>query len=58
MSRQGEARIHIELVASIGIDVLPDERRERALIDGGKATLPMRSREDLLHHQRVDEHEW
>lgn len=51
---KSQSGLHIEFIASIGVDVLPDERRERTEVHWGETFRPFRAAEDLLHHEGVD----
>jgi hypothetical protein len=50
----GESAFHIELVAAVGVDVLPDQRRDCSEVGRGHPCLPFGRAQDALHHERVD----
>ena len=43
----GDAGAHVELIAPVGVHVLPDQRRERVTVAGRQAVGPVRPRENL-----------
>ena len=46
--------IHVEIESAVGIDVLPDQRRDGPPIDRAESVFPVRPGQYLLQHQCVD----
>src|SRR3982751_5185960 len=56
LDQGGNTGVHVEIEPTVGVHVLPDQRRQRVQVSGVQAAGPVRASENLLQHEGVDEH--